>query len=57
MDTANFHQQKRSEALQWWNALDMKQKTQIAKTYYPDRNLFTLTGREIENIFKMVTHG
>jgi hypothetical protein len=57
MNATNFHQQQRSQALEWWNALSMKEKTSLAKGYYPDRNLFTLTGREIEKIFKLVTHG
>lgn len=57
MDATNFHQQQYSEVFQWWNALGMKQKTSLVKDHYPDRNLFTLTGREIENIFKLITHG
>lgn len=57
MNALNFHQTQRSEAIEWWNALEMKQKYSLASKHFPDRNMFTLTGREIENIFKIETHG
>lgn len=57
MNALNFHQTQRSDAIEWWNALDMKQKTSLARKHFLDRNMFTLTGREIENIFKIETHG
>lgn len=57
MNAINFYQADRSEAIFWWNQLDMSQKMHLAKKHFPDRNPFTLTGREIENIFKIETHG
>lgn len=53
MNALNFHQTNRSEAIEWWNALDMKQKTSLARKHFLDRNMFTLTGKEIEKIFML----
>lgn len=57
MDALNYHQTDRSDAMFWWNQLETVQKYHLSNKHYPDRNPFTLTGREIENIFKLETHG
>lgn len=43
----------RETAMKWWNALDGKEKSQITfKTYGLTRSFISLTGREIEAIYK-----
>lgn len=42
---------KRQKALDWWKNQDKSTKQLFITKYYPDRNIDSLTGREIQLIF------
>lgn len=42
----------RRDALLWWNALSILNKSSRAEAYFPGIEWFALTGREIEIIYK-----
>lgn len=43
---------ERSKALLWWHTLGTIMQAVLCKQHYPDRLLHSLTGREIQEIYK-----
>jgi hypothetical protein len=47
----------RELAIRWWNRKSTQEKTELAKkATFPERNFTTLTGREIEWIWRNQPH-
>ena len=44
--------ENRKEALSWWNKLTPNKKTHFTLLMYDERDSQSLTGREIEDIYK-----
>ena len=43
----------RASALSWWNKeLNLYQRLELQRRWYNDRTLYTLTGREIQQIWE-----
>lgn len=43
----------RASALSWWNKeLNLHQRLELQRRWYNDRTLYTLTGREIQQIWE-----
>jgi hypothetical protein len=45
----------RQEAMLWWGELDNKNKVKYCPIFFKGRNHYSLTGREIEIIFKRIS--
>ena len=45
---------KRSEAMIWWKAISWASKASHTEVYYPGRMPDSLTGREIEKMYKLI---
>lgn len=43
---------ERHEALHWWSDIGYDNRCSLCLKYYPERLLITLTGREIEHIWR-----
>ena len=47
----------RASALSWWkNELNLHQRIELQKRWFENRNLYTLTGREIQQIWESELH-
>ena len=44
-------QPERIQAIQWWDRKSTQLKDALTVCYYPNRELTSLTGREIQNIW------
>ena len=46
----------RASALSWWkNEINLYQRIELQKRWFENRNLYTLTGREIQQIWESET--
>lgn len=53
-ELVNPDKTSRAEAMEWWNKLGNKDKDRLQREYDINRNYTSLTGREIEGIYKQV---
>lgn len=47
----HYNNINRINAIKWWNNTDMLIKAMLVTRYYANRQISSLTGREIENLY------